>query len=96
MTCARQYSGYIITFSERETARFGAPTLTTAPAASGRSCSQMTATVLVTAPIMCVGGIIAASRGRADIMLTVPAFRFWLRNKLLDHPTCRSSAACRA
>ncbi|OSC41050.1 ABC transporter ATP-binding protein [Mycobacterium decipiens] len=54
---------HIITFSERETARFGAATLLTRSTNDVRQILflvQMTATVLVTAPIMCVGGIVMA------------------------------------
>jgi len=55
--------GHITTFSESETARFGAPSLltrTTNDVQQIQVLVQMTATVLVTAPIMCVGGIIMA------------------------------------
>ena len=54
---------HITTFSESETARFGAPSLltrTTNDVQQIQVLVQMTATVLVTAPIMCVGGIIMA------------------------------------
>ena len=55
--------GHITTFSDSETARFGAPSLltrTTNDVQQIQVLVQMTATVLVTAPIMCVGGIIMA------------------------------------
>ena len=54
---------HVTTFSESETARFGAPSLltrTTNDVQQIQVLVQMTATVLVTAPIMCVGGIIMA------------------------------------
>lgn len=54
---------HIITFSEQETARFGAPTLLTRSTNDVRQIQflvQMTGTVLVTAPIMCAGGIVMA------------------------------------
>lgn len=55
--------GHVITFSETETARFGAPSLLTRSTNDVRQIQvlvQMTCTVLVTAPIMSVGGIIMA------------------------------------
>lgn len=55
--------GHVTTFSDSETARFGAPSLltrTTNDVQQIQVLVQMTATVLVTAPIMCVGGIIMA------------------------------------
>jgi len=55
--------GHVTTFSESETARFGAPSLltrTTNDVQQIQVLVQMTATVLVAAPIMCVGGIIMA------------------------------------
>lgn len=54
---------HVTTFSERETSRFGAPSLltrTTNDVQQIQVLVQMTATVLVTAPIMCVGGIVMA------------------------------------
>jgi ABC-type multidrug transport system fused ATPase/permease subunit len=51
--------GHVITFSEAETARFGAPTLLTRTTNDVRQIQvlvQMTATIAVAAPIMCVGG----------------------------------------
>jgi ATP-binding cassette, subfamily B, multidrug efflux pump len=53
----------VTTFSEHETARFGAPSLlvrTTNDVRQIQFLVQMTCTVLVTAPIMCVGGIFMA------------------------------------
>ena len=54
---------HITTFSEHETARFGAPTLLTRTTNDVRQIQflvQTTCTVLVTAPIMCAGGIFMA------------------------------------
>ncbi|MGO9506075.1 MAG: ABC transporter ATP-binding protein [Mycobacterium sp.] len=54
---------HVITFSETETARFGAATLLTRSTNDVRQIVflvQTTATVLVFAPIMCVGGIVMA------------------------------------
>ena len=54
---------HVTTFSDSETARFGAPSLltrTTNDVQQIQVLVQMTATVLVSAPIMCVGGIIMA------------------------------------
>ena len=54
---------HVLSFSEFETARFSAPSLLTRTTNDVRQIQvlvQMTATVLVTAPIMCVGGIAMA------------------------------------
>ena len=54
---------HITTFSERETARFGAPTLLTRSTNDVRQIQylvQISGTVLITAPIMCAGGIVMA------------------------------------
>ncbi|BBX72580.1 ABC transporter ATP-binding protein [Mycobacterium shinjukuense] len=61
---------HIITFSEPERARFGAPTLLTRSTNDVRQIVflvQMTATVLVTAPIMCIGGVIMAVHQEAAL-----------------------------
>src|SRR5246500_5637750 len=61
---------HVSTFSERETARFGAPTLLTRSTNDVRQIQylvQMTATVLVTAPILCVGGIAMAIHQEAAL-----------------------------
>lgn len=58
------------TFSEHETARFGAPSLLTRTTNDVRQIQflvQMTSTVLVTAPIMCIGGIFMAIRQDAGL-----------------------------
>jgi ATP-binding cassette, subfamily B, multidrug efflux pump len=54
---------HVVTFSERETARFGAATLLTRSTNDVRQIQflvQTAATVLVFAPIMCIGGIVMA------------------------------------
>ncbi|ORW72202.1 ABC transporter ATP-binding protein [Mycobacterium saskatchewanense] len=61
---------HVTTFSERETARFGAPTLLTRSTNDVRQIQylvQISATVLVTAPIMCVGGIAMAIHQEAAL-----------------------------
>ncbi|WP_343572121.1 ABC transporter ATP-binding protein [Mycobacterium sp.] len=60
----------VTTFSEHETARFGAPTLLTRTTNDVRQIQfliQMGSTVLVAAPIMCVGGIAMAIRQDAGL-----------------------------
>ena len=60
----------VTTFSESETARVGAPSLLTRSTNDVQQIQvliQMTATVLVTAPIMCVGGIIMAIHQNAGL-----------------------------
>ena len=66
----------VLTFSETETARFSAPSLltrTTNDVQQIQTLVQMTATILVTAPIMCVGGIVMAVRQDAGLswLLTI-------------------------
>ncbi len=54
---------HVTTFSAHETARFGAPSLLTRTTNDVRQIQflvQMASTVLITAPIMCVGGILMA------------------------------------
>ncbi len=54
---------HVTTFSEHETSRFGAPSLLTRTINDVRQIQllvQMGATVLITAPIMCVGGVFMA------------------------------------
>lgn len=70
---------HVITFSEQETARFGAATLLTRSTNDVRQIVflvQTTATVLVTAPIMCVGGVIMAIHQEAALtwllLISVP------------------------
>ncbi len=71
---------HITTFSEHETARFGAATLltrTTNDITQMQILVQMTFTVLVSAPIMCVGGVIMALHQDAALswllLVSVPA-----------------------
>src|SRR4051812_49085123 len=61
---------HIITFSERETAGFGAPTLLTRSTNDVRQIVflvQTGANILVTAPMMCVGGVIMAIHQEAAL-----------------------------
>src|ERR1700739_3431724 len=61
---------HITTFSERETARFGAPTLLTRSTNDVRPIQylvQITGPVLVPAPIMCAGGIVMAIHQEAAL-----------------------------
>jgi len=78
----------VTTFSEHETARFGAPTLlirTTNDVRQIQFLVQMTCTVLVTAPIMCVGGIFMAIHQDAGLswllLVSVPVLvvsNYWI------------------
>ncbi|HEY0228058.1 MAG TPA: ABC transporter transmembrane domain-containing protein, partial [Mycobacterium sp.] len=70
---------HVTTFSERETARFGAPTLLTRSTNDVRQIQylvQIAGTVLVTAPIMCIGGIFMAIHQQAALtwllLISVP------------------------
>ncbi|MGE5694744.1 MAG: ABC transporter ATP-binding protein [Candidatus Sericytochromatia bacterium] len=61
---------HVTGFSAHETARFGAPSLltrTTNDVQQIQLMVQMTATMLITAPIMCVGGIIMALHQNAGL-----------------------------
>jgi ATP-binding cassette subfamily B multidrug efflux pump len=61
---------HVTTFSERETDRFGAPTLLTRSTNDVRQIQylvQISGTVLITAPIMCVGGIAMAIHQEAAL-----------------------------
>ncbi|MBS4727327.1 ABC transporter ATP-binding protein [Mycobacterium sp. SM1] len=61
---------HIITFSEQETARFGAPSLLTRTTNDVRQIQflvHMSGTVFVAAPIMCIGGIVMALRQDAGL-----------------------------
>jgi ATP-binding cassette, subfamily B, multidrug efflux pump len=71
---------HVTTFSEHETSRFGAATLltrTTNDVNQIQTLLQMTFTVLVSAPIMCVGGVIMALHQDAGLswllLVSVPA-----------------------
>ena len=84
---------HVTTFSERETARFGAPTLLTRSTNDVRQIQylvQMAATVLVTAPIMCVGGIFMAIHQEAALtwllLVSVPVLalaNYWIMSHML-------------
>jgi ATP-binding cassette, subfamily B, multidrug efflux pump len=84
---------HVTTFSERETARFGTPSLLTRTTNDVRQIQylvQMTATVLVTAPIMCVGGIVMAIRQEAALtwllLVSVPLLavtNYWIMSHML-------------
>jgi ATP-binding cassette, subfamily B, multidrug efflux pump len=85
--------GHVITFSEHETARFGAPTLLTRTTNDVRQIQflvQMASTMLVTAPIMCVGGIIMAIHQDAGLswllVVSVPVLavtNYWIVSRML-------------
>ena len=84
---------HVTTFSERETARFGAPSLltrTTNDVQQVQVLVQMTSTILVTAPIMCVGGIIMAIHQNAGLswllLVSVPVLalsNYWIVSHML-------------
>ena len=84
---------HVTTFSARETARFGAPSLltrTTNDVQQIQVLVQMTATTLVTAPIMCVGGIIMAIHQDAGLswllVVSVPVLavsNYWIVSRML-------------
>ncbi|MDI3315511.1 MAG: ABC transporter ATP-binding protein [Mycobacterium sp.] len=61
---------HVLTFSEHETARFGTPSLLTRTTNDVRQIQflvQMSCTVFVAAPIMCIGGILMALRQDAGL-----------------------------
>jgi ATP-binding cassette, subfamily B, multidrug efflux pump len=84
---------HVTTFSERETARFGAPSLLTRSTNDVRQIQylvQMTGTVLVTAPIMCIGGIVMAIHQEAALtwllLVSVPLLavtNYWIMSHML-------------
>lgn len=84
---------HVTTFSEHETVRFGAPSLLTRTTNDVRQIQfvvQMTCTVLVTAPIMCVGGIFMAIHQDAGLswllLISVPvltAANYWIVSHML-------------
>ncbi len=84
---------HVITFSEPETARFGTATLLTRSTNDIRQIVflvQMTGTVLVTAPIMCVGGIIMAVHQEAALtwllLISIPVLglgNYWIMTHML-------------
>jgi ATP-binding cassette, subfamily B, multidrug efflux pump len=84
---------HITTFSERETELFGAPTLLTRSTNDVRQIQylvQITATVLVTAPIMCLGGIVMAIHQEVALtwllLVSVPIMaltNYWIFSHML-------------
>jgi ATP-binding cassette, subfamily B, multidrug efflux pump len=84
---------HVTTFSERETARFGAPTLLTRTTNDVRQIQflvQITCVVLVTAPIMSVGGIFMAIHQDAGLswllLVSVPILagaNYWIISRML-------------
>ncbi len=84
---------HVTTFSERETARFGAPTLLTRSTNDVRQIQflvQITSLVLVTAPIMSVGGIFMAIHQDAGLswllLVSVPMLagaNYWIISHML-------------
>ncbi|OYN75111.1 ABC transporter ATP-binding protein [Mycolicibacterium sphagni] len=83
----------VTTFSAQETARFGAPSLltrTTNDVQQIQVLIQMTTTTLVTAPIMCIGGIIMAIHQDAGLswllLVSIPVLalsNFWIVSRML-------------
>ena len=88
-------------FSAREVARFGAPSLITRNTNDVQQVQMlvlMTCTMLVAAPIMCVGGIIMALRedvGLSWLMLVSVPVLVGRRSALIIRGWCRSSGSCR-
>src|SRR5262249_53445794 len=84
---------HVTTFSEHETARFGAPTLLTRTTNDVRQIQflvQITCLVLVTAPIMSVGGIFMAIHQDAGLswllLVSVPILagaNYWIISNML-------------
>ena len=84
---------HVTSFSEHETARFGTATLLTRTTNDVRQIQflvQISATVLVTAPIMCVGGIVMAIHQEAALtwllLVSVPlltATNYWIVSRML-------------
>jgi ATP-binding cassette subfamily B protein len=85
--------GHVIGFSAEETARFGAPSLltrTTNDVQQIQLLVQVTATMLITAPIMSVGGILMAVHQDAGLswllLVSVPvlaAANYWIVSRLM-------------
>lgn len=84
---------HVTTFSAEETARFGAPSLltrTTNDVGQIQQLLQMTATILITAPIMSVGGILMAVHQDAGLswllLVSVPVLalaNYWVITHLM-------------
>jgi ATP-binding cassette subfamily B multidrug efflux pump len=83
----------VTTFSEHETARFGAPSLLTRTTNDVRQIQflvQMGCTVLIVAPIMCVGGVVMAIHQDAGLswilLVSVPVLvvaNYWIISNTL-------------
>jgi ATP-binding cassette, subfamily B, multidrug efflux pump len=84
---------HVITFSEHETARFGRPSLLTRITNDSQQVQvfvQMTFTVLITAPIMSIGGVFMAVRLDAGLswllLVSIPLLalaNYWIVSHLL-------------
>nr|BBX81154.1 putative ABC transporter ATP-binding protein [Mycobacterium florentinum] len=84
---------HVTTFSEPETARFGTPTLLIRSTNDVRQIQylvQLMGTVLITAPIMCVGGIFMAIHQEAALtwllLVSVPVLavaNYWIMSHML-------------
>lgn len=84
---------HVTTFSEHETARFGAPTLLTRSTNDVRQIQylvQIASTVLITAPIMCIGGVVMAIHQEAALtwllLVSVPIMavtNYWVMSHML-------------
>jgi ATP-binding cassette subfamily B multidrug efflux pump len=84
---------HVTGFSAQETARFGAPTLltrTTNDVQQIQILVQLTCTVLITAPIMCIGGIVMALHQDAGLswllLVSVPVLgvgNYWIVSHML-------------
>lgn len=83
----------VIGFSAQETARFGAPSLLTRSTNDVQQIQimvQLTCTVLITAPIMCIGGIFMALHQDAGLswllLVSVPVLaigNYWIVSRML-------------
>lgn len=83
----------ILSFSERETTRFGTATLLTRTTNDVRQIVflvQTSATVLVIAPLTCIGGVVLAIRQQAELtwllLVCIPvlaAIDYWIISRLL-------------
>jgi ATP-binding cassette subfamily B multidrug efflux pump len=84
---------HITTFSAHETGRFGAPSLLTRTTNDVRQIQflvQLASTVLIVAPIMCVGGIVMAIHQDARLswllVVSVPVlavFNYWIVSRMM-------------
>lgn len=82
----------VITFSDMQTARFGAPSLLTRTTNDVRQIQvlvQMSTTILISAPIMCVGGIIMAVHQNVGLswllVVSIPVLalsNFWIVSRM--------------